>query len=148
MNIQKIINDFLTKQFERIYYIEASSIGGLVNRINFKGLIFFLLKGLPSTFITKSYIKNINIKNNSLLVSFGGLLSIEKSIFYNFSNHSKNIKSLLISDNFLNAKLIDFKYAVKESLYFNFYQYFHGKNYIDIFRFKSEGISNQKRGSF
>lgn len=135
------------KNFKVIYYINQCKIGALTGRLNLRGFLFFILVGLLRSFNTKKEFKKIKFKKNSLLISFMGF-SLEKSIFMNFSNQKHNIKTLLISDDLEDAKISDFIYSIDGSIYYNLYQFFHSKKYIDLFWFKVEKKTSQREYRF
>ena len=137
----------ITKDYEKVYYIDKCNIGSIKNRINLRGLIFFLLFGYFRAFKTNHQFHQIKIPKNTLLITFGGF-SLEKSLFLNLSNKNKNIETLLIADDLDDVKLSAFKYAIRESLYYNLYQFFYAKKYVDIFWFRSNVSTSQREYRF
>ena len=69
-------------------------------------------------------------------------------MFLNLSNKNKNIETLLIADDLDDVKLSAFKYAIRESLYYNLYQFFYAKKYVDIFWFRSNVSTSQREYRF
>ena len=133
--------------FKKKYQLPQVKIGGLKNRINIKGLIFFLFFGIPRllNFIIK--LKKIDIPTDSLIITFGGV-SIEKSILLAKNLYNKEVKTFLIGDNFNHALLKDFRYAFYESLYYNFYQFLIAKKYISIYWFLDKNTKTSQREVF
>ena len=74
--------------------------------------------------------------------------TLEKSIFMNFSNNKHNIKTFLVADDLEGIKLNDFIYSIDSSFYYNLYQFFHGKKYIDLFWLRTEKQTNQREYRF
>ena len=138
---------FFINKFHNVLYVKKSNIGSLRNRINLRGILFFILKGYFRSYLTNKQLKSIKVPDNTLLITFGGF-SLEKSLFLNLSNLKKNIKSFLIADDLDDVKLSEFKYAIKESLYYNLYQYFYSKKYVDIFWFRSSISTSQREYRF
>ena len=137
----------LLKNFKSIYFVNQCKIGSLKNRLNLKGFLFFILFGLKRSFKTKKEFKKIQFKKIlSWLLSWA--FTLEKSIFMNFSNNKHNIKTFLVADDLEGIKLNDFIYSIDSSFYYNLYQFFHGKKYIDLFWLRTEKQTNQREYRF
>lgn len=140
--------EFIFREFDKTLEVKKCNIGNISNRINLRGLCFFLLKGLYRSFATKKCFHKISFIENSTLITFGGF-SIEKSIFLNLSSSlNESLKTLLIADEFNQFKLDNFRYGIKESIYYNIYQFFHGKKYVDIYLHKSKRQTNHREYRF
>ena len=51
---------------------------------------------------------------------------------------------LLIAEVPENSTIDDFIYSIKPSIYYNMYQFFHGKKYIDVFWYRVKSDTNQR----